>query len=324
MDNDLHRQLSYYITKIEVKRPPVEPSRIVVEGILNDLVKFVGNIEKEGCKFHVNTDGNYILAGEREFLPRIEDFKLFFSKRGIPPEKSTKVLSVYGNMDSVIPENLISSSMRKSIYNGANMPFERKEAHIFLNKFFLMVLYFLWDIINNDDKSFIELPNGFRLDIKPLKDFVYDFYFANQNIITTRDMATKENLNFFHDKLDRSLPLIICAILLELKHSFKELHSKLRQCKCCGRFFVRERKSKFCEKICNNTFNKQNREKNRKSVNENYRKIKEAQQEEDYEKLCKLLMKKHNCPKEEAEKTAREEIYTKGKTLKELSRTNEL
>ncbi len=134
---------------VKVKRPPIEPSMIKkdINPSLMPLVKFVGNITKGDCMFHVTPNGEIVVAGKHDFFPKIEDFKSFFSEHGILPEKTTKHLYLKGDMDSIIPEDAVESSIKRAVSKGANMPIAHKEAYIYLKTFSQIVLCFFWDIM---------------------------------------------------------------------------------------------------------------------------------------------------------------------------------
>ena len=227
-----------------------------------------------------------MFAGELDYLPKITDFKSFFYKHGIPPNKETRHLYLKGDMDSIIPEGVIESSIKSAILKGANMPFERKEAYIYLSNFFQIALHFLWDIMAKGSASCVVPPNELvAFDIKLARDEVHNFYVSNQNKIDIGKLALERNIDFVHDG---SLPLAIFAFLLDLEKNHTELHQRLRQCKCCGEFWIRPSGGpwEFCTTKCKNTFHEPGREKD----NEQKKKKREDKKRKEKPKIIKHIM----------------------------------
>ena len=226
--------------RVKIKRLPIEPSTIKkgISPLHMRFIKAVGNIRKDDCRFQVTPKGEIVFAGEHDYLPKITDFKSFFYKHGIPPQKRIRHLNLKGNMDAIIPKGAVASSIKSAITKGAIMPLKRKEPYIYLNNFFQTVLCFLWDIMTGESESHIVSPNGFITDLKTPNDFVYKFYTDNQNSVTVRDLVTNNVISFDHDN---SLPLAICAFLLDFKYNHNEFHSKLTQCECCASFLHKKK-----------------------------------------------------------------------------------
>lgn len=82
-----------------------------------------------------------------------------------------------------------------------------------------------------------------------------------------------KGLKYSHDN---TLVQVICAYTLDFWHNHKEWHKSLRQCSCCGKFWVGTKTKKYCCKKCLDRFNQASRQ----AVSESVRKQRKTQNNE--------------------------------------------
>ncbi len=325
--------------KRKLKRPPLpqNPSGLKKEEKIPGFPSFI-DIKKKYI-FGLNDKGKYVFDG-RDSVPTTEDFRDFFLKYGIPPEKGEDI-TFCGNIKikdwktRKPPADRDSTEFRQWLYFptlGEELRIQIIELWKELSDKFLGVA---WAPDAGKRKSVYASFNSFiehilklyrkclEEDEIPAKDYKSNmgrgFEGYGINTITNKGLLSIEP--FFHYG---DLPQALYAIILDFANHFKVLHEYLRQCPYCGRFWIPEKKrgrpDVFCDEICNMAFHKQSREKNKKTVATTREHQKPKKQKEDYKTLVGYLKQKGH-PEKESKEIAQEWVYIYGKSFKEYKRT---
>lgn len=121
-----------------------------------------------------------------------------------------------------------------------------------------------------------------------------------------------------------SLESTICACIYDFWERHKDLHSRLRQCPCCGRFWITEKASGrpgiFCSNKCDKTFHRQTRKENTESVSASKRIKRTQEKKNDYEAIKEFYIKA-GYREEQAKNHANKWVYDEGKTLKNFEKS---
>lgn len=148
------------------------------------------------------------------------------------------------------------------------------------------------------------------------QDLLYDFCREHVKSNKYSPIHTKHMVPFnnLHDTV------IACLYVFWERHT--DLHSRLRQCQCCGRFWMAENKTRdvFCGKVCKNKFHESSREDNKKRVKTIRADNREYQKEEDVKKLVEWLENKEGYTPEEAKSRAHKLAFIYGETFKNYTR----
>jgi hypothetical protein len=112
-----------------------------------------------------------------------------------------------------------------------------------------------------------------------------------------------------------NLTRAIAVCFFNFYYRQEELRDRLRCCYCCGRFFIPQRRRKFCSLQCKTKFHRLPKEKKAELEKLYRRHKKENQQKREYKELVELLKKYKDCSDSEAKKEAHEWIFEKGKSL---------
>lgn len=324
----------------KVKRPPVEPPSIkpthqdkppiMLTGARYDAWLRIYNREKEstdiiddkdGCVWQKKPNEPFpIFIGKKEkFYPPLIAFKKFFLERGIPPKKLDEVVEFKKiSITDKIYENLLflreDKDGKNILVNGK--PLTKRlllvketelEAYEDLKRYMNVVSASFFHMIQFETKIFTELKYAYESCTKE----------SGKPDIPTGKVKFKP---------DNTLPCAIYAYIFDLWFNHKELHSYLRQCKCCGLFWViqedrkRGRNRMFCSEACKRVFHQQSRSDNQKAVKTKRTRQKEKKQKEDYSQLIEFLLK-NDYTQKEAEKESFEWVSKKGKSFKEFKRT---
>lgn len=284
------------------------------EELLPSLIK-----DDKDCFWSKTQNGQPIFIGTKSIYPSLSEFKNFFLNNGIPPEKLTEIVKF--EKQSITDEVHENFLFLKEDKGGKNIIVDGE----FVSKKLFKVKESEWEAY---------------LDLKMYTNVVFaSFYHMMQlktNIFTELKYAyeryTKQSGNLDIQtgtvtfKHDNTLPLAIYAFILDFWINHKELHSYLRQCKCCGEFWIeqknreRGRKRIFCSEDCKRIFHQQSRSDNLKAVKIKRDRLKEKKQKEDYSQLIELLLK-NDYTQKEAKEESFEWIYKKEKSFKEFKRT---
>ncbi len=112
----------------------------------------------------------------------------------------------------------------------------------------------------------------------------------------------------------------INALVLNFWIKHKELLPLLRQCQCCGSFWIKNDKRRFfCDDVCNDAYNKQSRPSNSRSASASKKKKRTRTKKGDYSEIMDYYIKT-GYSKEYAEEHARKWVYDNNKTLKNFKR----
>lgn len=314
---------------LKLKRPPVEPPPEITSLELGECphTGLDSNIITDNNGYEwLRTWGKPIFLGKKDYHPTLEEFKRFFFKAGIPPEdaKESLLINIYeiGSIRLFLKED---EECKNYIFKGvlvskSDLKDSEAKAHRFLKSFGIITRRALVRVIRMYNK---EEVRGFS--IKELEDHIYKHYTASQPNSSDYETVPLDRTGrvFPHDN---TLPCAIYAYILDLWYNQKELHSRLKQCKCCGLFWViqedrkRGRDRVFCSKACKRVFHQQSRSDNLKAVKTKRDRLKVKKQKEDYSQLTEFLLEKGYTQKE-AEREASEWVYRKGKSFKEFKRT---
>lgn len=106
----------------------------------------------------------------------------------------------------------------------------------------------------------------------------------------------------------------------------KELHPFLKQCQCCGKFWIKEksrkgRERKFCSDECDKGFHKWSRQEQANYTKSKRSQNKKDQQKKDYPEMIKWLMNKEGYTPRDAKKKANQWIFEIEKSFAEYKRT---
>jgi hypothetical protein len=342
---------------LKVKRPPIEPpsylsnindfSLIPKELPYSDFCsRLYSNcvIDDKGFAW-LKTYKEVVFCGKSNFYPSLKEFKGFFYKTGIPPIQTKEVVDFRIRLEDGktydAPLFLVEDAGGKSImifegFKGrpllAHFEISKGKPHIIPKEFFaegekaaynalknlwitaITALHYALKLTNNNENE---------LFIKEFEERLYKFYTIQSNSSMMSFDVLKRKTIFQHDN---TLPLAIYAFILDFWINHKELHTYLRQCKCCGKFWIeqknneRNRKRMFCNEDCKRIFHQQSRSDNLKAVKIKRNRLKEKKQKEDYSQLIELLLK-NDYTQKEAKEESFEWIYKKGKSFKEFKRT---
>jgi hypothetical protein len=161
--------------------------------------------------------------------------------------------------------------------------------------------------------------------------FVYDHYNIKEIPLPAPPHSFPLKPGFLSNGLkfphDNTLTQVLCASILDFWCNHKELHSQLRQCICCGRFWIQQEKKRrgskctFCSKKCNVVFHMQSRQDNLKNVKTKRKFLKENMQTKPATQRFECLKYREEHTSYEAEKKAHDWVYENGKSYKEYQRT---
>ena len=302
---------------LRLKRPPIEPPPEITSlkpgecphtGLDSNII-----IDNKGYEW-LRTWGKPIFLGKKDYHPSLNEFKRFFLKSGIPSDETKEsfliTIQEIGSVRVFLKENEEGKSDKDS----------EAKAHRLLKGFWIITWRALIRVIRMYNREEVR-----SFSIKELEDHVYKHYTASQPNSSDYETVPLDRTGrvFTHDN---TLPCAIYAYILDLWYNQKELHSRLRRCKCCGLFWViqenrkRGRDRVFCSEDCKRVFHQQSRSDNQKAVKTKRAHQKEKMRKEDHSQLIELLIKNGYTQKEAQEKSF-EWIYKKGKSFKEFKRT---
>ncbi|GAN31890.1 MAG: hypothetical protein DYG83_18145 [Candidatus Brocadia sp. AMX2] len=128
-----------------------------------------------------------------------------------------------------------------------------------------------------------------------------------------------------------SLESTICACIYGFWEKRKDLHSRLKQCKCCGTFWIVEKrkgrgkpKSVFCDEVCGKKFGESSREDINKRVSTGRDRNKRNRQKADIQEFEKWLIDKEKFLPREAKERAYKLVYECGETFRNYKRKTSL
>ena len=269
--------------KRKLKRPPLpqNPSGLKKEEKIPGFPSFV-DIKKKYI-FGLNDKGVYLFAG-RNSVPTTEDFRAFFLKYGIPPEKGGNI-TLCGNIKIKDWKTIKPPADRNSpeFQQWLYFPTPGEEARTQIIEIWKRLIDLFLGIAWAPDvekrtrahgsfNSFFEhivklYRECLEEDEIPAKDYKSNRGFEGYGINTIINKGFFSIEPFFHYG---DLPQALYAIILDFANPFKELHQYLRQCPCCGRFWIPENnkrnyQGKYCDDKCKAFFKPRSRQDDREA-----------------------------------------------------------
>lgn len=312
-----------------LKRPPIEPPPGITSLTLGECphTGLDSNIVTDNKGYEwLRTWRKPIFLGKKDHHLSLEEFRKFFLKAGIPPNETIESFLIdIHDICSIRVFLKEDESGKNYIYKGILEPKNDcketyPEIQRFLNSFWIITWRALIRVIRMYNR---EEVRGFS--VKELEDHIYKHYTASQPNSSDYETVPLDRTGrvFTHDN---TLPCAIYAYILDLWYNHKGLHSRLKHCQCCGKFWFEPenkrpgRKRIFCSEDCKRVFHQQSRSDNQKAVKITRDHLKEKKQKEDYSQLIKFLLK-NGYTQNEAEKESFEWVCKKGKSFKEFKRT---
>ncbi len=152
--------------------------------------------------------------------------------------------------------------------------------------------------------------------------FVYHSYKYRQIPIPKPDVE-----NLMLDKLingleyphDNTLTQVACAYILDFWHNHRELRQHVRQCRCCGKFWIEKTRKKYCCKKCEDRVNQASRQAVRESLRKQREKLSKDDEKIERNKIVKWLCKTGGYTPKKAEEILYNEKHRKSTNVKSLS-----
>lgn len=153
------------------------------------------------------------------------------------------------------------------------------------------------------------------------QSLAYDL--CREHTESNRYSPINSNRVMFYNNLEDTLLACIYAFW----ERNKDLHSQLRQCQCCGVFWITRNKkgrgkpgSVFCGEVCKKRFHESSREVNKKRVKTIRADNREYQKKEDSKKLVEWLKDKEGYTLKEAKNRAHKLVFISGETFRNYIR----
>ena len=245
--------------------------------------------------------------GVEQCSPTLEDFKQFFLKEGIPPEKGTELFLENGKpLESLNTEVKFPETWYTPTYD--DYPFELKLYIKIHEELWSELCRILGNMIRGTktyknegsaEKSF----NHFKKNILEkyrycLKDdeIPYEGGYSENRRVDFRGI-----INVLEDGVSRidsfphygMLPQAIYACILNLSYNHEGILTRLKQCLYCGKFEIEEvtkgvrgRKRIYCSDECENRFNRPPSDKENKQKKSN----RETKRKNEKPKIIKYIM----------------------------------
>jgi hypothetical protein len=119
---------------------------------------------------------------------------------------------------------------------------------------------------------------------------------------------------------DNTIIQVVCAYILDFWHNHRELRQHVRQCKCCGKFWIEAKtKKKFCCKKCENRFNQASRQSVRESLKKQRKIYNRDVDDIAHNEIVDWLCNEHMYKLKEAEKIFKEEKSESSRNVKSLA-----
>ena len=280
---------------------------------------------KKKVETSVDNEGNVFSRDNKDFLgieqcsPTLEDFKQFFLKEGIPPNKGTELLLENGksleslNTEIKLPETWYTPTSR-------DYPFELKlyikiheELWSELCRILGNMVYYTktYDNEGSAEESF----NWFRENIlEKYKECLKD-----DEVPIEGGYSKNRGVNFrgISDIVEASLsgtdsfphygmlPQAIYACVLDFSVNHNGILSRLKQCPLCGTFWIKKRQrgrpNDYCSD-CKEVFNRKPRDIDNALKADSRKKIKEVTIPIVKEEIKNFLCSEHGYTEKEAEK----------------------
>lgn len=307
-------------TRPRVKRTPTKPPPGIMSLPPKKLphrgldLNSVHVVDDEGNRW-VRSFGETEFLGKKDFYPSLKEFKDFFLKWGIfPIEAKIGIIAVTTEAEKAPDQTkeIINFKIQLKdvnfIYEGQLFLKEDKKSdervYPLLKTFWKEALKAFHHIlrVNGSDLGILQTKDAFR---------IYNFCISRQE---------EGVFPFSHDG---TLPFALYAYILDLWITHKEIHSRLKQCLCCGVFWIAEeergcgRPQTFCSEKCENVFNSPSRSKNKKASRD-CKKQKSKKSRRDKETELINHFKNRGQTLQDAEVLAREAMRN-GETIEDYS-----
>ncbi len=172
-------------------------------------------VDENGNVWQKTREGELIFLGnEKDNEPSPEEFRDFLSKTGISAGRNMKGMKIEEIWDIAFYSLISKMKPIEEIEHLSKMePFEEAE-----------------HLENYVKQGHVQL-------------FIYDHYNKKQiqlpDIRVDGDNSLINGLKYSHDN---TLSQATCAYILDFWHNHRELHQHLRQCKCCGKYWIEANK----------------------------------------------------------------------------------
>jgi hypothetical protein len=239
---------------------------------------------------------------EAQCSPTLEDFKQFFLKEGIPPEKGTELLLENGQpLESLNTEPKLPETCYTPTYS--DYPFELKLYIKIHEELWCRLCEIFGNMVHNtktySNEGTAEVSfNHFRKNILekyidclkddeiPYEDGCSKNRGADfRGIIDVVKDGVSEIDSFPHSGM---LPQAIYACILDFSYNHKEILSRLKQCPLCSKFRIQEGGKKiYCSDECRNRFDRPSRDKENTQKKDN----RKTKRKNEKPKIIKYIMK---------------------------------
>ena len=238
--------------------------------------------DENGNEWVETVNRELLFRGNENDFPSKEEIKNFLRERGI---------DLLQNQTGQLPNgDFVQFIQRGSSGEKINTTFWD------INKVWLCAKYSLTTKLKEFEGTY-HIPGAYS------RCFVSLCYDEGQLRLPEVDVSVDYELKFLHDS---TFIQKTCACILEFWLNHKELHSRLRQCKCCGKFeFVPGGKWKYCSRKCREIFNRKTREADKASKVTSRKQIKQVTMPVAKKEIIGFLID-HDYTEEEAE-----EVYEK-------------
>jgi hypothetical protein len=270
----------YACEVIDLIIDPDSPYNNIKNNIKNLNLGFLVVVDENGNEWTKTPEGELIFRGNKDEDPLREELRDFLSKTGISEDRNMKLEKIKEFW--MTAENSLISKMKP----------------------------------NQEIEHFrIMLCQG------GAQKFVYDHY--NQKQIQLPDIGVDgynsliNGLKYSHDN---TLMQVTCAYILDFWHNHRELHQHLRQCKCCGKFWIEANtRRKYCCKKCEDRFNQASRQAVRESLRKQRKTLSQDEEKIERNKIVKWLCKTGGYTPKKAEEILNNEKHRKSTNVKSLA-----
>ena len=166
-----------------------------------------------------------------------------------------------------------------------------------------------------------EIGNSHYVLRERIQSFVRKYIKPKQIQLPDINIDGKECLiNGLKYSHDNTLTQVACAYILDYWHNHRELPQYLRQCKCCGKFWIEAKtKKKFCCKKCENRFNQASRQAVRESLKKQRKIYNRDVDDIAHNEIVDWLCNEHMYKLKEAEKIFKDEKSESSRNVKSLA-----
>ncbi|MCR4290221.1 MAG: hypothetical protein NUV86_08170 [Candidatus Scalindua sp.] len=209
--------------------------------------------DENGNEWVKTRNGELLFRGNENDFPSEEEIKDFLRERGIDlPQNQTGQLP-NGDFVQFIQRGSSGKKINTTFWD--------------INKVWFCAKYSLTAKMKGFEGTY-HIPGAYS------KGFVHNCYDFGQIVQPDVDVANHYGVKYLHDN---TFIQTTCAFIQDFWNNHRELHSRLRQCQCCGKFeFVLSGKYTYCSTKCRQTFNRKAREADKALKTSSRKKIKEV------------------------------------------------